>query len=411
MNQPGIFWLAFKPSDIATAKQFIDLLKGDSTVDVLGLTRTMESVSDILFPATSTLHKRIRYQIFIPAIISALYRTKRRIKAEFELVRLEYQLQQTLIASGEKYNVFGSSRGEALKYWPSTVYWASLNKLQLWGKEYLGLSEALELVESRNRPKSDGDEEDVDNDVREIQLTDGLDILCKNILLEDRMVERLRFDLQRAEAQFFRGRFLDLFPDSLTSYILKYGNRSYLRPLLFDLECPKNPKLNNLLSQARLYSCLAMGAYYAYRWALCRERRQAGRLSRDEEKANARHFGGWIAKNLGDVKRWQYSDLTDALAKFGGTVPDNKEAEFVEDFLRCAGRVGGLNKKLLALDKVLRGREENVKGKNRSHFSNSDLQVPKNTLGTEEYRDYYFDYRWSQGKTNLQDIFDGLKRR
>ena len=50
MRRPGLFWLTFNPSDIATAKQFMDSLKGDNTVDVLGLTRTMEGVSDILFP-------------------------------------------------------------------------------------------------------------------------------------------------------------------------------------------------------------------------------------------------------------------------------------------------------------------------------------------------------------------------
>jgi len=54
MSRPGIFWLTINPSDIAIAKQFMDSLKGDNTVDVLGLTRTMEGVSDILFPATST---------------------------------------------------------------------------------------------------------------------------------------------------------------------------------------------------------------------------------------------------------------------------------------------------------------------------------------------------------------------
>lgn len=411
MNRPGIFWITFNPSDIATAKQFMDSLKGDSTVDVLGLTRTMEAVSDILFPATSTLHKRIRYQIFVPAIILSIYRSEHRIKPEYELVKLEYQLQRTLIDSGETYNVFGSSRGEALKYWPSTIYWASLNRLQLWGEGYLGRSESLELIEKRNRPKPPDDEGDIESVTREIQPTDGLGGLCKNIFPNGRMAKRLNFALEPAEAKFFQKRFLDLCPNSITSYILKYGNRSYSRRQLFDLECPKNSKLNDLLSQARTYSLIAMGAYYAYRWALCRARRQAGRLSRDEEEANTRHFERWLGNNLRDVKGWQYSDLTKALAALGGSVPEKGESEFVENFVRCASHVESLNKKLLTLDQVVRTREEKVKGRNRSHFNNSDLQAPKNTLGTEEYRDYYFDYRWQQGKTNLEDIFDGLKRR
>ncbi len=44
MNRPGIFWITFNPSDIATAKQFMESLKGDSTVDVLGLIETISTV-------------------------------------------------------------------------------------------------------------------------------------------------------------------------------------------------------------------------------------------------------------------------------------------------------------------------------------------------------------------------------
>ena len=246
---------------------------------------------------------------------------------------------------------------------------------------------------------------------REIQPTYDLDSLCKNIFPNGRVAKRLTFALERAEASFFEKRFLNLFPDSITSYILKYGNRNWCRGELFDLQCPKNPKLNDLLKQARTYSHIAMGTYYAYRWALCRARRRAGRLSRDNEEANARHFERWLGNNLRYVKGWQFTNLTKALATLRGSVSENGESEFVESFLRCASQVGSLNKKLLTLDQVVRKREENVKG-NRSRFNDDlDLQMPKNMLGTEEYRDYYFDYRWHQGRTNLTDIFDGLKRR
>lgn len=411
MNRPGIFWVTFNPSDIATAKQFMDSLKGDNTVDVLGLTRTMEAVSDILFPATSTLHKRIRYQIFVPAIIQCIYRSKQRIKPDYELARLEYQLQRTLIDSGEKINVFGSSRGEALKYWPSTIYWSSLNKLQLWGEEYLGRNEAFEVIEERNRPGTPNDEGDTESPSREIQVTDGFDDLCRNIFPKGQMAKHLNFALEPTEARFFKKRFLDLFPNSMTSYLLKYGNRKECQRQLFELQCPKNPALNHLLGQGRTYSYIAMGAYYAYRWALCRARRQEGRLSCDEENANAQHFDSWLANNLKNTRGWKYSDLTKALSSLGGVTSEKGESEFVDKFLYCISQSGTSKNTLLALEKVMQGREEAVKGRNRSHFNNSDLQAPKNTLGGDEYKDFYFDYRWQQGKTNLDDIFIGLNRR
>lgn len=388
----------------------MDSLKGDSTVDALGLTRTMESVSDILFPATSTLHKRIRYQIFVPAIILSMYRSKQRIKPDYELEKLEYLLQRTLINSGEEYNVFGSSSGQALKYWPSTIYWASLNKLKLWGDEPLGRSEALELIEEQNRPVSKNDDGDIEREIREIRPVEGLEDLCKKIFTNGHMAKTLKFALEPAEARFIKKLFLQEFPDSLTTYILRYGNLKYCQHPLFDLQCSKNPKLKQLLRQARTYSHIAMGAYYAYRWALCRERRQTAQLSSAED-ANTRHFGQWLSNNLQESRGWSYSELTRTVKSLGGSTSDKGESDFVDNFLRCACKSGGTKQKLLALDKVVQKREEDVKGRNRSHFNNPDLQAPKNTLGTDEYRDFYSDYRWQQGASNLKDIFLGLRRR
>jgi hypothetical protein len=408
MSSSGIFWITFNRSDIATAKQFMDSLKGDSTVDPLGLTRTMEAVSDILFPATSTLHKRIRYQIFVPAILLSMYRNKQRARPEHELARLEYQLQRTLIDSGEDQGVFGSSRGEALKYWPSMIYWSSLNALQLWGIEYLGLSEALELIETRHRADPPTDEGENEYVAREIEPTEGLEPLCRSIIPNGNIKQRLTFTLAPAEAKFFRSRFLNLFPNSLTSYILRYKTFSSCRDSdsLFDLRCPKNPALDNLLKHAKTYSVITMGAYYAYRWALCRTRR----LSRNAEDANLKHFETWLHKNLMDVEGWRYTHLIDALTRLGGTVSGKGETEFVDAFLRHASS-GNVKSRLLDLCPIVQKREEDIKGRNRSHFSAADLQTPKNVLGRNEFKDYYFDYRWSQGRMNLRDIFTGVNGR
>src|SRR6266536_82451 len=100
MSKTGLFWVNFDPSDLEKAKQFMDNMKGDKTIDVLGLSRSMEAVSNILFPATSTLHKRIRYQIFVPSIFLAMYARKGKFDPEKMLKELEYQLQRTLIESG-----------------------------------------------------------------------------------------------------------------------------------------------------------------------------------------------------------------------------------------------------------------------------------------------------------------------
>lgn len=406
MSRTGIFWVTFRSSDIGQAKQFMESLKGDNTIDVLGLSRSMEVVSDILFPATSTLHKKIRYQIFIPAIILTIYNSKKRINPEEKLRELEFQLQKTLLDSGEEYNVFGSSRGEALKYWPSMIYWASLNMLKLWGDEYLGRNELLELIEGHHNLKTFNDEKELEEETWELTPTEGLSDLCKRLFTNGKMSKKLTFRLEREEAKFLKNRFLHLFPNSLTTYILKNGNVHQCRDGLFDLRCPRHPGLNNLLKQAEIFSRVAMGATYAYRWALC-----CAKGLKDGEDRNLEHFQKWIKRNREKVYDWRYDALVNASMRFDKNIGDDVEAKFIGDFIRISCGAGVLEKKLETLDGVMRKREEQIKGKNRSHFNNPDLQITQNTLGGGEYDDYLFSYRWAQGYSNLKDIFTGLKRR
>src|SRR5947209_2766537 len=109
-------WLVFTDSDIQDARRFIDDLDtSDATVDTLGFGAILESLSEIFFPASSTLHRNIRYQIFIPALIWSLQRQKHTPDARLALKKIEYELQRALVASGETKGVIGLTRKEALK--------------------------------------------------------------------------------------------------------------------------------------------------------------------------------------------------------------------------------------------------------------------------------------------------------
>src|SRR5436189_3995736 len=101
-----------------------------------------------------------------------MYCRDRKFDPEKTLRELEYQLQRTLIESGEKYSVFGSSRGEALKYSPSLIYWSSLNALKFFGRTPLGRYDALEIIEERIKVLSDKNQENSEIDVREIIFPD-----------------------------------------------------------------------------------------------------------------------------------------------------------------------------------------------------------------------------------------------
>jgi len=44
----------------------VDLFRERDTVDEIGVGAIRHTISDILFPGTSTLHTRIRYVLFVP---------------------------------------------------------------------------------------------------------------------------------------------------------------------------------------------------------------------------------------------------------------------------------------------------------------------------------------------------------
>jgi hypothetical protein len=388
------------------AKQFMDGLKGDVTIDVLGLSRAMEGISDILFPATSTLHKKIRYQIFIPSIMLHLYHHKP-LKSDADgLRKLEYQLQRTLIASGEEYSVFGSTKGDALKYWPSQIYWSSLNKLQLWGQSPIGLHEMLEMIEERHSASIVSDDGEVESELPTIEFAEELHEIYGKIFPKGQMAKKIGFALEKSEARFLKQQFIELFPNSLTSHILQDGNKACCDDDFMGLNCPSSPPLENLLKQAKAFSRVAMGATYAYRWAL-----STMKEFEEAKQNNLNNFETWVGSNQRKLDSWEYPDLIKASAQFQQINNDRDTEAFIKNFLAAAFSTKPIASRLADLSPLVQKREESIKGRNRTHFNNEGMRLPQNILGNEKYCDYLFDFRWRVGSDNLKDIFNGLRHR
>jgi hypothetical protein len=112
------------------------------------------------------------------------------------------------------------------------------------------------------------------------------------------------------------------------------------------------------------------------------------------------------------LKVWKFEDLITATQQLGQPLTENGESAFLEKFIHLVfSNKDNPTARRHDLSALMQRREEEIKGRHMSHFNNPDLQAARNTLGEEEYRDYLFDYRWPQGKSNLADIFNGLKRK
>src|SRR5688572_11350814 len=153
------------------------------------------------------------------------------------------------------------------------IYWSSLNTLRFFGETGLGRYEAMEIIEERIKTITDKNQEHSEIASRGIFFPPEFGKIFERVFPNGKIATHLTFNLNREEAKFLKDRFLRYHPNSLTTYILNTSRQLSPNQELFKLTCPKNKKLSYLLDQSQNFSCAAMGANYAYRWALCRAKK------------------------------------------------------------------------------------------------------------------------------------------
>ena len=68
----SLSWLDYDNEAYQRAQRILTLFKERDTRDELGLGSIRDSISDVLFPGTSTIQTRLRYMLFIPWMYQAL---------------------------------------------------------------------------------------------------------------------------------------------------------------------------------------------------------------------------------------------------------------------------------------------------------------------------------------------------
>lgn len=420
----ALSWLVFNDSDIEVARRLIDDLDtSDATVDTLGFGVVLESLSDHFFPATSTLHRRIRYQIFIPALVWSLRKQKHIPDARLALKKLEYTLQRALVDSGETLGVIGRTRREALKYWPSLLYWNATNKLQMFGRDNAySMDEVFRILQERSKTLLNDDKETENsasaNNSKPITLHPEFEAIAEALFDKKtgKLRHRVSFQLTVSEARYLKKKFQDLFPRSLTFYFLDRTSRSLaLLDSPFKLTSNPDAELRELVRQAEFFSRFAMGATYAYRWVLCEHlRSHASNTASQKDRATSRdhaeaHFTRW-REGSPQVLKWTYAELTRAAAAFDIDLADPKLNELQHQVLVAARFKGPARQALHGLQKVMRDHEYQIK-RNSSRFENPNISIPRNIFEKDYSRDLLFDYRGSIGKSNALDIVRALEGR
>ena len=419
-----IEWVVFKPEQVEEARKIMKDLRGDSTLDAMGFGALFEPISDRLFPGTSTLHTWLRYQIFVPSIIYSLNDQKKlSTEAASELKNLEYKLQRLLVTTSHKQKektgedtmgIIGRSREEQIKYWPSMIYWSSLNILGVWGEKPVSREQVLSLIEKNKEGAIINDDEDQEVSLDEdLYICEDLYQIANEFIFKDisagKLPEQLDFKLTRKEGQYFKKRYKENFADSLVSYLIDLNVSSVEKiDSLFMVGGIENKKLFSLIENAKKYSFLAQGGTYLYNSILC------GDKNRDEAKIlNIQYLQKWL-NNIEELISWDIDELYEALRKYGGFHEDKKLQDLKKftRFIKNKFIAERDAEKLISREEVIkrvREREFEVKG-NRSRFENSSIRIPMRIFQDNGYQDYLYDYRWDVGKQNALDVIRGLNR-
>jgi hypothetical protein len=395
---PTLAWLDFNAAERERTQRILAMFDEKETRDELGLGAIRDSISDHLFPGTSTIQTRLRYLFFIPWIYLRLERQRvpsREIATKAR--KLETELTTPLLGQIDNAGVFGRLAKGGLKRLPSSVYWAGLRQygicLYPGGREdYHRDLDAIYRRRDRTRHESDGGPEP-------FQFTWH----PKLPEPQPNFPEHPRFRLTRAEGHFFRDCLMrPSCNDSLLAHLAWHCEPAEVD---FPWQHPRlgsfSDKHQELLENARLFSITMHGAAILYNLLLA----EAGSLG-DLEITYRDAFQQWAREMAPDrhrVEKWILHRFWQVARHPAHTITTQAQSfvkSWVGLFLEHGSRVVSRED----ARKLVRNREVHLKGP-RSRFQNPRaLEKWGGEAGLRPVA-----YRWYNAKTFLRDLAEGLK--
>lgn len=389
----AIGWVDFDEAERERAQRLMQLFTDQDTRDELGLGAIRDSISDHLFPGTSTIQTRLRYMLFIPWIFSGLdgRRDTREIVAQARADQI--RLRDALVAGKQNNGVIGVNAGPKLKRLPASVYWSGLGN---WGiRRFPGSIEAYiaSLPAWRNVPAKDHPNDD--------HGAGGRAISAWHSRLPDPPTDLLKtatFKLEDHEAAFIVDRLVDSNPDSLLAFLAGRGDRAdaddvWTHPHLADFPA----RVRRLILHAQIFSEATHGASLLYNLLLSELRnneqwvdRYKGQLDRWREDFDAARLRNWSLDDFWAEIRHPAHQVLEPTRRF------------VTQWVELLRTTRGLARGRAQADGAVVTRERRLKGA-QSRFANRAARDRwQGSSGA-----YRLQFRWPQARRHLQDLARG----
>jgi hypothetical protein len=402
----AIGWLDQSEEHQRKMREVIDLFSETDSRDELGIAVVRDSLSDLLFPGLSTIQTRARYFLFIPWIYVDL--EKRRtpaarlaIRAREAQTRLIYALE----AGGERSGVIGIDAKEKLKRLPDSVYWTGLGEFSIrrfrgdQGDYQRGIDRFYrQLASAANHEAEDSDGYRPHNwDLNRPEAPEGL-------------LDATTMQLRADEALYLRERMVTADSDSLLAQLLRAGkpiDDSVIHPWDALDERLATPALLERVEAARWFSEVISGAALLYNLMLAeaatKRNLQSGGVDRvDGFRADLDDWAAMLSARSEAIRGLDQRRLWQLVAAGGGRVPESTRVfldRWFELALTVPERVAGS----ADARELIADREYRLKRGNARLQNSRQLEIWGGSSGAGR-----LTYRWTTGRTMVNDIVSGL---
>jgi hypothetical protein len=406
MNQLG--WIDFSPIHRNKVMLVMDLFKEQGVIDELGLGTIRDSLSDILFPGTSTIQTRAKYFLLIPWILQDIESRGRFDRFFSELEESETQFIKVLRSKPNGRGIIGATlRNANPKRKPSSIYWNGLRTYDILNFKgsisdylnYLKYHSKKSQAQKKQIAETDGNVPGDDKDANHMYQQH---LWCQLPKPPTDWKTNLTIDLSEEEAKFLKERIILSDSDSLWSFALKHipdeaKTFSNITDFLSVEELPN--KLKELVKLSVDFNTIMQGALIRYNF-LIQSSRENGRVK--ELQPIWKNYWSEIKSfdwNSWDInKLWHYCPFTQ--------YPTKKFVESWIDFVKSAT----FNE--AKADQLLKDRELRLKGIRRARLHDKAIaQKQQSFTGISVFEDgsiSYLNYRWNTVRTFLNDIQNGL---
>lgn len=385
-----IAWLDTSADAQRRCHELLKLFTQTESRDELGIGQVRDTLSDLLFPGTSTIQTRARYFLFVPWCL----RQKDGEGAEKRLVRALQEWSAPHPAEPRFTGIIGARAGANVKRLPSSVYWAGLLR---WGIRQYDRPPSADISSARGLPEA------------EEYLHSGVSPWHATLPSPPAGFPRAvpgGFDLPREEAQWLRERITESTSGSLLAHLAAADHAPAANTPWHDSLCLSAPEgLQHQLKHARLFSEVMLGAGLLYNTLLAEAYRTAG-FNAHEVGGYADAYKAWTGDNDAlrhELTSWDQDGFWEMTRSSNSRIGYPTEA-FVREWV---GLVLSGAKTLLSpeAENLVRHREMGIKGR-QSRFRNEKLLgLWGGRSGTGA-----LDYRWPVVRRHLTDIQEGLNR-